>query len=178
MNLIANILKVQGLKRKEIRIRIKADIFVLSHVFCSSSSSFSSPLPTEAPLSHRLIPFEKKLVTSLIFSLPFLVKELILGPRTLPLKWEFQICSVSSPGSVRSSAGCESFGIFGKNQLQVHLFNFNLAWVTLIPFVSCYLVVVFMISSPVSVGLHSRQLRFWLLEKYCYVDGIFKSENG
>ncbi|GKV26682.1 hypothetical protein SLEP1_g35939 [Rubroshorea leprosula] len=149
MNLIANILKVQGLKRKEIRIRIKADIFVLSHVFCSSSSSFSSPLPTEAPLSHRLIPFEKKLVTSLIFSLPFLVKELILGPRTLPLKWEFQICSVSSPGSVRSSAGCESFGIF-----------------------------VFMISSPVSVGLHSRQLRFWLLEKYCYVDGIFKSENG
>ncbi|GKV15050.1 hypothetical protein SLEP1_g25852 [Rubroshorea leprosula] len=45
MNLMVKIFKVQGLKRKEIRIRIKADIFILSHVFCSSSSSFSSPLP-------------------------------------------------------------------------------------------------------------------------------------
>ncbi|GKV15803.1 hypothetical protein SLEP1_g26553 [Rubroshorea leprosula] len=35
-----------------------------------------------------------------------------------------------------------------------------------------------MISSSVSVGLHTRQLWFWLLEKFWYVDGIFKSENG
>ncbi|GKV13550.1 hypothetical protein SLEP1_g24546 [Rubroshorea leprosula] len=34
-----------------------------------------------------------------------------------------------------------------------------------------------MISPPVSVGLHTRQPRFWLLEKYWYVDGIFKSKN-
>ncbi|GKV02682.1 hypothetical protein SLEP1_g15080 [Rubroshorea leprosula] len=35
-----------------------------------------------------------------------------------------------------------------------------------------------MISSPVSVGLHTCQLRFWLLGIFWYVDGILKSKNG
>ncbi|GKU92939.1 hypothetical protein SLEP1_g6592 [Rubroshorea leprosula] len=47
---------MQGLKRKEIRIRIKADISLLSHVFCSSLSSPSSRFflptaPLQAPLA-------------------------------------------------------------------------------------------------------------------------------
>ncbi|GKV00587.1 hypothetical protein SLEP1_g13254 [Rubroshorea leprosula] len=41
--------------------------------------------PDKLPPSHRLL-FLEKIGNKLDFSLPFLVKELILGPRTLPLK--------------------------------------------------------------------------------------------
>ncbi|GKV41983.1 hypothetical protein SLEP1_g49446 [Rubroshorea leprosula] len=114
MNLITNIFKIQGLKRKEIRIRIKADISLLSHVFCSSSSSSSSrcsasrKFPPKAAEASPLRTDER-----LEISLSFLLKNQVSGlehspkPRNFPdLRCLLPLCPPASAvwGWVRFSA--------------------------------------------------------------------------
>ncbi|GKV34016.1 hypothetical protein SLEP1_g42443 [Rubroshorea leprosula] len=103
----------QELKRKEIRIRIKADISLLSHVFCSSSSSSSSRLfLPKSPLQAAGTSFEK-LVRKLGISPSFLSKNLTWNPEIFPLCWKFQICfALLCSVAALAGCGCKILGCF------------------------------------------------------------------